>query len=343
MQEPVSETATTGQNSPGLRRMISQFTGSKYFKLILAVLKVLAGLVFLLVAVRQIQWGNLASTIQSANLAWLLAALLSVLVGLCLKYLRWVSLIRNYEIQSGPANLFRAYFVGQAVNIVLPFRGGELVRIGYFSNQPSVIPEVASTIVLEKYLDLMALTITAILISTQLSLDRILNVQGWLLPLTTILTILLLAAVLIGPDIWVRLRTRRILPDNIAILIDRWVDASIWLRKPSRVIPSLVITALIWIVMGSTNLLLFRSLKMPLGATAAGLVLILVYIGLIPALMPGNLGPFYFFAQLAVIPFGIFHLQALSYAVILHFIVTTPPLVCGAIGLLWRDKPKVEA
>ncbi len=42
----------------------------------------------------------------------------------------------------------------------------------------------------------------------------------------------------------------------------------------------------------STNLLLFRALHLSLGVEAAGLVL--VYMGLFPAIIPGNVGPFYF-------------------------------------------------
>jgi hypothetical protein len=94
--------------------------------------------------------------------------------------------------------------------------------------------------------------------------------------------------------------------------------------------------------MWSTNLLLFQSLGIPLGGTAAGLVLILVYVGLIPALMPGNIGPFYFFARLAVIPFGIINTQAVVYAVLLHAIVTVPSLFGGLIGLVIRPARTVS-
>ncbi len=54
--------------------------------------------------------------------------------------------------------------------------------------------------------------------------------------------------------------------------------------------------------------------------------------------MPGNIGPFYYFARLAVLPFGINHDQAFVFAVVLHAIVTLPPLLGGAIGLLVRQK-----
>ena len=52
--------------------------------------------------------------------------------------------------------------------------------------------------------------------------------------------------------------------------------------------------------------------------------------------MPGNIGPFYFFARLAVLPFGIIQDQAFVFAVLLHFIVTLPALLAGVIGLIVR-------
>jgi hypothetical protein len=88
-----------------------------------------------------------------------------------------------------------------------------------------------------------------------------------------------------------------------------------------------------------TNLMLFTSLGLPLGATAGGLVLVLVYIGLLPALMPGNIGPFYFFASLALVPFGILHETAITYAILLHALVTLPPLLGGAVGIAIHSKP----
>ena len=258
---------------------------------------------------------------------------LSVLLGLFLKLWRWGILVKNYQVRSSIARLFSAYFLGQSVNILLPFRSGELVRVGYFAGNPNVLPEIISTIVLEKYLDLIALTVCGILVSLKISLDNILNLRGWLLPLTIILTLLFLIVVLFGPVIWRKISSRKLLPNRLAVWLDRWVQASQWLRNPRQILPMILLTSLIWVVMWLTNLLLSRGVGITLGGTAAGLVLFAVYIGLLPALMPGNIGPFYFFASLALIPFGIMHEQALLFAIILHAIVTLPPLLGGLIGV----------
>jgi uncharacterized membrane protein YbhN (UPF0104 family) len=274
--------------------------------------------------------------LRAAHFSWLLLAILSILCGLGLKLWRWGVLLKNYQLSVTPSRLFSAYFVGQAANILLPFRGGELVRLAYFGDQTTILPQAAATIVLEKYLDLLSLAGLAILVSYKISLDNVLNLRGVLLPVTILISILLLASIIFGPAAWQKMRGYKFLPQRLTPWLDRWVQASLWLRDPVRLFPILLLTLLIWSVMWLTNLLLFSSLGLPLGGSAAGLVLVLVYIGLLPALMPGNIGPFYFFASLALLPFGILQQQALVFAVVLHALVTLPPLLCGALGLFLR-------
>jgi hypothetical protein len=99
------------------------------------------------------------------------------------------------------------------------------------------------------------------------------------------------------------------------------------LRSMRVVVPALALTGLVWLVMLATNLLVLRSLGLDADARAGGLVLALVYLGVAPALMPGNFGPFYFFAMLGLTPFGIPEAERGAFAVLLHALVTLPPLV----------------
>jgi uncharacterized membrane protein YbhN (UPF0104 family) len=309
-----------------------------FLKYLLTIIKILAGLAFLILSIRGIRWENLVTGIRTANLTWLVLAIAAVLLGLFLKVWRWAILVKNYQVRATKARLFSAYFVGQAINIILPLRGGDLVRIGFFADEPKVLPEITSTIVLEKYLDLLGLTVCGIWISFSISLENVLNVRGWLLPLTSFLTLALVGAIIIGPAAWEKIRAKKILPKWSIDWVDKWVQASQWLRNPRLIAPPILLTILIWAVMWLTNLLLFKSLGLQAGGTAAGLVLTLVYVGLFPALMPGNIGPFYFFARLALLPFNIVQDQAIVYAVVLHAVVTLPALMGGLIGLMVRHR-----
>ena len=184
------------------------------------------------------------------------------------------------------------------------------------AGEPKVIPEIISMITLEKYMELIVLTVCGIFVSLKISLDTRLNLRAWLLPFVSILTVLLLVAILFDPYVRDKIRERKIFPKRVVAWVDRWVQASQWLRNPRQVFPGVLLTILIWGVMWLNNLILFESLALPLVGPAAGLVLILVYIGLLPALMLGNLGPFNYFACLVLLHIGILHQQAFVAAVI---------------------------
>jgi glycosyltransferase 2 family protein len=318
------------------------FHPSNIKKNLLTIIKIFGGILLLVISLQGIHWEDLVAGIRTANPGWLILGIAAVLIGLFLKVWRWAVLVRNYQVRATTTRLFSAYFVGQAVNIVLPLRGGDLVRIGFFADQPKVLPEITSTVVIEKYLDLLALTVCGIWISYKISVENILSVRSWLLPLTIALTLILVAGVIFGPAAWEKIRSGNKLPDGVIDWMDRWVKASQWLRNPRYITTPILLTILIWVVMWLTNLLLFKSLEVQAGGTASGLVLTLVYVGLFPALMPGNIGPFYFFARLALLPFGIIQDQAIIFAVILHAIVTLPALLGGLIGILVRPRQAIE-
>ena len=312
---------------------------SKSFRNLLTFLKVLAGITLLFLTFRGIQVENLVGSILSADIAWLIGTLSMILLGLGLKLWRWRILLGNFHIKIGLSRLFSAYFVGQATNIILPFRGGELVRLGYFAEEKKIIPAATLTILLEKYLDLLALTACSILVSLKISLDNILDLRGFLLPITIIITISLLLGILFGPLLWEKIVAMQLLPNRLTSWVDPMIQATKWLKNPLQFFIMLMLTTFIWSIMWLTNLWLFTSLRLPLGVTAGGLVLVLVYIGLLPALMPGNIGPFYFFASLALVPFGILHESAVTYAVLLHALVTLPPLIGGLVGIAIHSQP----
>lgn len=339
MQQSLSGKSAESLSQANLEDIQKVSVRPRNYRAILTIMKLFAGLALLMLSVRGIQFEALFVGIRTVDLTWLILSILMVILGLGLKLWRWHILVRNYHIYASFSRLFSAYFVGQAANIVFPLRGGELVRLGYFSEGKKILPEAASTIVLEKYLDLLALTVCCIIVSLQISLDNVLNMRGYLLPITITATLLLLLAILFGPNLWEKIRECNFLSQPMVSWLNRWVMASQWLTNPKEMIPGLFLTIFIWLAMWVTNLLLFRSLGLSLGATAGGLVLVLVYIGLLPALMPGNIGPFYFFASLALLPFGILYNQAVSYAVLLHATVTFPPLLAGAIGLLIHSHP----
>ena len=143
---------------------------------------------------------------------------------------------------------------------------------------------------------------------------------------------------MIWPKIYSRLRGElKGWPNRLMEAFQRGVSIWLqWIRQPKKTIPAVSLTLVNWILMWITNLLIFRAVGLTAGGVAAALVLALVMIGLMPAWMPGNIAPFYFFATLGLLPFNIPLDLGLAFAVVLHAVVTLPVLLLGGLILLFH-------
>ncbi len=287
-----------------------------------------------------INWAQLKVSLTQINPGWMLIVVGSVVLSLGLKVVRSFVFLKNFNVRISLLRTAQAFFLGQAVNILLPSRGGDVIRVGFLSaGQPQNVAQVSAAIAFEKFLDLVALTILAFGVSTHLPAERVSWLRGVLLPLSIAGSLGLVGFLFAAPKIWRRLREK--VPPSAPHWVwksvqwgDRFVKSSQWMKDPRYFYPAVMMTALVWGVMWLTNALLFQGLRLELPIAAGGLVLVLVYVGVLPALMPGNVGPFYFFAQLGVAPFGVPPENAVAFAILLHAIVTLVPLVAAATSLL---------
>jgi len=312
-------------------------------------IKTALGVALLLVVFLQVDWPALAGYLKVVRPGWMTLGLAAVLAGLLVKVGRWGLLLRHFSVRVPASVLWEAYLSGQAMNVLLPARGGEFVRLGVVSaDQPKDSPEVVSSIVMEKSLDVVALAGLVSFLLLALPGEKGAALEGTLPRLA--LLILGLMALLIGlfkvwPKIYAYLATRlegRPLSALQALhrVASIWLD---WVRHPGKMLSVMVITLLNWIIMWATNLIIFRALDVPAGAVAAALVLALIMIGLLPAWTPGNMGPFYFFATLGLKPFDVPLELGMAFAVVLHAVVTLPVLILGGIILLLPRLRTIQA
>lgn len=265
--------------------------------------KALLGIGLLAATFWGVDWKAVSASFRAVRIEWIAAGLLCVLITLGMKFLRWVALLRSEGLRLNGARLWEAYFMGQAANILLPFRGGEVVRFSWAA--AGIGPNsgiLAASILLEKYLDLFGLTILSSFLFLRQPALEMLNSPLRLLLLIGC-GILLVSFLWIGPWFWERqkqhlLRWKPLSSPRIEAEIRQLMSYFRIMRQPRRLFIILGMTGFIWLVMILTNVAVMEALEVfPIfdSATAA---LVLIYIGGIPALMPGNIGPFYFFASL---------------------------------------------
>ena len=132
------------------------------------VLAVAAALV--VVFLRNVPLRDVANAIMHARLSWLGVSLVTAVLSLVIRSLRWQYLLEPLGHASF-ANAFRATAVGFAASSILPARAGEVIRPYFLARHENMTATGAfATIILERVLDV--LTVLVLLASFLFVFDR---------------------------------------------------------------------------------------------------------------------------------------------------------------------------
>src|SRR2546423_9786064 len=132
------------------------------------VLGVAASLV--VVFLRNVLLRDVAGAIVQARISWLGISLLTAILSLIIRALRWQYLLEPLG-RASFGNAFRATAVGFAASSILPARAGEVIRPYFLARQERMTATGAfATIILERVLDV--LTVLVLLASSVFVFDR---------------------------------------------------------------------------------------------------------------------------------------------------------------------------
>lgn len=313
----------------------------RFLRLSLKLLRLSIGLILLYLAMRDVQLRTVWLALQQAHPGWLAIVLVTILATLAFKTWRWALLLRPVVPEIRLTHILGALLVGQAANILLPLRSGDLVRSWMGSaNEPARLPAVITGLVIEKGLDALMLALAMALVVPTLPADVIPSEQmRRLLGLGLFALAAALLALVASPRVWPQVRRPlkalgSPLGQRALRLGDRFASGMAQLRGSGRFGTVLALTLLSWVAMYATNQSLAHALDLGAAPMAGLLVLVLVFLAIIPRLMPGQVGPFYFFARLGLEQFGVDPAASTGYAVLLHALFLLPPLVGAGIYLL---------
>jgi len=321
----------------------------------------LIGLVTLWLAFRGHGLAALGQAVGQAHAAGVWLALASVGATLFVVTVRWQVLFGRGDIPAEPTPdhqhtprpgtgavrlvpslraLFAALILGQATNIVLPIRIGELLRVYVASRAGSVpVSGVLATVVVERLADVAMLALGASVLAVYVALPdwvvgptRALAVTG--LIAVGAIAVIVLAGGRLSAFIQARVaasasrnRTIQRLAHHGALAVGEATNLRDW-RTLSAVA---ALSVLSLVLSASTNYLLFRAFDMPLPFVAALFLLLVLAVGTAPVSTPGNLGVFQYLTVLALGAYGVDGTKALAYSMVLYAVALGPKLVIGAI------------
>jgi uncharacterized protein (TIRG00374 family) len=300
----------------------------------------LLSLAFGYLAFRDIDLGELGTSLEEANYAYLLPAGLVLAAGVAVRAWRWQILFEHGR--RPPFGLVvDALLISYLFNTILPARPGEVARVQVLGTRANISrAEVLATVVVERAYDLVVL-IALLAVAAPFLPD-----VGWLtaaLSLGAGLGLGLVASAVLVARFGRRgarmlLRPIGLLPNvtdkRIDALAGSVVAGLAAIRATRAALAATALTALSWLLLALSGWFLLRGTGIDEGFIAALLVLVATNLVLVLPSSPAGLGAFEAAAVLALAAYGVEREQALSYALVLHALNAIPYVVVGYVALL---------
>ena len=306
---------------------------------------VLFSLLFLYLAMRNIQWRELGELFRQANYLYLIPGFLIILfTGLARAY-RWRALVYPHE-HLPLSKLFHIVNIGSFFNNIFPAKAGELVRAYLVGRMlPGGIGQSLSTLLIERLLDVLCVVALSVLLVPWLAWQRV-PMPDWALK----------GALLFGVGASVGTVTLLILSrlgDRGVEWLWRWVGRIPAVGSPKvkaalrnllrgfgvllvgRQLPGILLGSVaLWFGYGLLNYMILATFGMTaLPSSASALVLCATGYSMVLPSSPGAVGPFEWATKTALLAYGVADSQAVGYAFGLHLFTNIVLIILGLLGL----------
>lgn len=302
----------------------------------LGIILSVASLIWLLVTT---DWSETWQALTGANYRLVLAAVAINILTIPIRSLRWQMMFPRLN-RPPFGRLTAIMLIGQAINVFMPARLGDLVRATLVENEHTAY--VIGTQILRLVLDTLMLGVLVLLLLFQVSLPQWWRGPGEALLITALLVLLAISAIIIGRSHLLRLvrwldaywpSTRgRFLVEGAAEFL-RSVDV---IARPVLIMSLIGWTILIWLLYTAVNYILLAAVGAPLSWIAALFLLVVLMLGIAVPSSPGRVGVYHYLAVQALAVLDVDQATALSLAIILHLITVLLPAAIGAL-LAWRS------
>jgi len=283
-------------------------------------------------------WG----IIKQTPLYIIICMVLVYLSSFIFRTIRWKYMFQNHS-ELSYSHVFKSIILGFAGNNVLPARGGELVRMEYFSRKTS-IPRITSlsSIMVEKIIDagilLLFLAIVRFFIPTekQIITDTLTLVSFIIIPFLLALIIIRIFGAKISS--WLECHSNGLI-QKIKPLFDNFYTSILFFKLDKKVLFILLLSFAIWICEGIVFIIAMYGMipEVSNQAIVIGiLALTIVNFAIIVPSSPGYIGVFQAAIMIALTAFGIQESQSFAVAVVVHASQFFPITLLGASIVIYN-------
>lgn len=299
----------------------------------------LLGGTFLYLAFRNVDLKDLKLAFSQAEYVYLIPVILLGLVGQWLRSYRW-GLILEPVKRLDQWTLFSLTSVGYMATLLLPMRLGEFARPYLLNKKYGLkLSSTLATVTVERVFDGLTLMIVLAFVIATVPLPKWVSNAGIMMLIIFLSLFILLVSLVTQKTYSIKVihMVSSKLPDRISsrvvTLLTSFIDGLEILPSIRKNIFVAFLSVILWISVGLMIYILFFSFKLGLPLIAAFAVLTITALGIMVPAAPGLVGNFHVFAILALTLFQIPKSEALTFAIILHFVSTGIIILLGLVFL----------
>lgn len=282
-------------------------------------------LLFLYLAVRQVDFSKTIQVLAETNYLFLIPAAIVFIFDFSLRAFRWKIMLDTLK-KCRFIDVLSVTFIGFFANAILPMRAGEIIRILLIGEKEKISRASATaTIILERSLDvfmLFSLLFATFLIFPYPEAVKKICLLGLFL---FIAVLLLLCGLMYYRSITLKILTRffKILPGKIEHkiehLLESFIDGLEILKKPRQLLMTILISIAVWLLDASVFFFIAKGMGIH-QVTYPGAVFLVVVIafGIAIPSSPGFIGVYEYFGILACGILGVAKNTALSFILLVH-------------------------
>ncbi|OPY87739.1 MAG: hypothetical protein A4E71_00873 [Smithella sp. PtaU1.Bin162] len=304
-----------------------------------AILGILVSAVLVYLSVRGINVYDVIDDLNKIRPGYVVLFIVIVIFMQWLRSYRWGIIMRPLE-KIDQLSLFSVTCVGFLAIAAIPARIGELARPYLIAKRSNIkMSSALGTIIVERVLDSFSVLIIAVVVLL------LTDLPSWMIKSSVLLFLLTLAIFfcIIGL-IWRRETALAIinrilsrLPGKFANKIDetlhRFIDGFQVIVNVKLLIYLFFLSALIWLTDVLAIYVLLEAFGLKLPVLASFIIMIILIVGIAVPTAPGFIGNWHFSCILALGLYDVAKPEALSFAVVYHFLSMIIVAILGAIFL----------
>ncbi len=299
-------------------------------------------ILFLYLAMRNVQFAEIRRSLRQVNLGLLLWAAFVFLVSFSVRAVRWQYILRPIK-QISLLHTFSLLSIGFMANNVLPARLGEVVRAYFLAKKTGIRKSLSlATIVLERLSDFAALLLSALMVGLFFSLPPAVKRLGIVAGLVFVFFVILLVFIHFRKNPALHFFESLLFflsPARKKRMMGRakaFVDGLLILKSGREFLWVTILSVGVWALWAVAlhYTLLAFSIQVPFSARL--LILAVVNLGALIPSSPGYVGPYQYLCWVCLSVFAIDKSLAFSFSVVLHALWYVPLTSLGFI-FLWRE------